>query len=888
MPLAIGTRLGPYEILAAAGAGGMGEVYRATDTRLGRPVAIKVLPGAFAKDTESRQRFEREARSISKLSHPHICSLFDIGQQDGIDFLVLEYLEGETLEHRLKRGALPLEQVLRCGVELADALDAAHRRGLVHRDIKPSNIMLTQTGVRLFDFGLAKPAHGPFLGSELLTELPTESARITDQGRFVGTLQYMAPEQLEGKEADARTDIFAFGCVLYEMAVGRPAFTGKSKASLIAAILSSEPRAITSFLPVRPPLFDQLVNVCLEKDPDNRWQSARDVKNQLLWIQKESSQREARIIKSVGASWWRLGAAAVLGAALTASVLWRFASHEAVDSSRPVRFAITLRPDESVEAYNDGAVAISPDGRTVAYTANRGDERGLYVRSLDSLEAKWLGGTDRASNPFFSSDGYWLGFEAGGALKKISLDGGSPKLIAETPYFGGAAFGPGDRIIFTPIFTKGLWSTTAGGGKPKRLTTPEIAKGEYAHLWPEILPGGKAVLFTIWMGGNADDCEVAVLSLESREKRVLFQGGYYARYASSGHIVYQHSGNLMAIPFDLEHLKVTGMGTTVLEGVLSDSSAAVASLSLSRNGTLVYLPGTEHEPSRSLVWANRAGKTDLVNDLKRPYASPRIAPDQTRLALWTEYSVTNVWVYELQRSTLTKVSYGSDDHSAAWSPDGKRVAFESSRSGVHHIYVQSADGTGSAEQLTSGEYDQYLGDWSPDGSRILFTEFRPDTGADLWAVSTDKSHEVRPFLQTQFEEREPVFSPDGHWIAYVSDSSGRNEVYVQPFETGGQRVQISSEGGEEPCWARTGREIFYRKGGKMMSVSVTAGGEIQVGKPTLLFSGLYAFSTVQNRDYDVARDGRFVMVQSDAAFNAHQINVVLNWSAELKRRFGAR
>jgi eukaryotic-like serine/threonine-protein kinase len=884
MPLAPGTQLGPYEITAPLGAGGMGEVYRATDTRLGRSVAIKVISPGVSSDPTFRQRFEREGRSISKLSHPHICALFDVGHQDGIDFLVLEYMEGETLEHRLKRSSLRSEEILQYAIELADALDAAHRLGCVHRDIKPSNIMLTQTGARLFDFGLAKFAAHPISSTEPPAEVSTESGRLTDEGRFIGTLQYMAPEQLEGKEADARTDIFALGSVIYEMAAGRPAFTGRSRASLIAAILSSAPLPITSLSPVTPPALSRLVEVSLQKDPNNRWQNARDVKHQLLWIRKDLEEQKAETAGPAGANWLRLGAAVLLGAILSAVILWRSASPGVVHSDLPVRFAIMLRPDESIEAYINGAVALSPDGRLVTYAASRGDERGLYVRSLDSLEPKWLPGTDRATNPFFSPDGHWLGFEAGGALKKISLDGGGPQFIAETPYFAGATWAPDDRIIFTPVFTSGLWRTTLGGGKPQRLTTPEAARGEHAHLWPALLPGGKALLFTIWRGGSADQCEIAVLSLESGEKRVLFQGGYYARYAHSGHILYEHNGNLMAVPFDLQQLKVTGRGVTVMEGVLSDSSASVASFDVSRNGTLVYVPGTENVPSRSLVWTDRSGKIEPVTGVKRPYGSPRISPDQQRLALWTEYSAANVWVYELRRGTLTKIAFGDDDHSTAWSPDGKRVAFESSRSGVHHIYVQSADGTGTEEQLTTGEFDQYLGDWSPDGRSILFTEFRPNTGADLWVVSTAKGHEVHSYLQTPFEEKEPVFSPNGRWVAYVSDASGRNEVYLQQFETGHQRTQISTDGGEEPAWGRTGRELFYRKGGKMMSVSVNANPELSVGKPAVLFSGLYTYNIVPNRDYDVGREGRFIMVEPDLTVNSRQINVVLDWSDQLKTK----
>jgi Tol biopolymer transport system component len=865
----------------------MGEVYRARDTRLGRDVAIKILPNQMSADAVRKQRFEREAKTISALNHPNICVLHDVGSQDNVDYLVMECVEGETLAKRLEKGPLPLRQVLNYGAQIADALDRAHRAGIVHRDLKPGNIMLTFSGPKLMDFGLAKFAKLPVPDSWVLSELPTETERLTDEGAFIGTLHYMAPEQVEGKQADARTDIFALGGVIYEMATGRPAFTGRSKASLVAAILSSEPPAITSLNPGSPPALDQLVNVCLKKDPDSRWQSAHDLKLQLLWIESGEEERKAQRV-GPATSWLRLGAAALLGAILSAALFRWSAVHEAVHWGPPVRFAIMLKPDESIDENANAVVALSPDGRLLAYAASRGDERGLYVRSLDSLEPKWLVGTDQATSPFFSPDGHWLGFQAGGALKKISLDGGAPQLIAETPYFAGAAWAPDNTIIYTPVFTGGLWKTDADGGRPRRLTTPEVTKGEHAHLYPEVLPGGHAVLFTIWKGGPADECEIAVLSTETGEKHVLFQGGYHARYVSTGHILYERSGNLMQIPFDLKRLRVSGRGTIAVEGVLSDASEIVASFAISHNGTLAYVPGTAHVPSRSLLWVDPPAKTEQLNDARRPYGSPRISPDQKLLALWMEEMTPNVWVYGLERGTLTKVTYGSDNHSVTWSPDGKRFAFESGRSGVHHIYVQSADGTGTEEEITTGEYDQYVGDWSPDGRNILFTEFHPDTGADLWVVSTDRDHRVRPFLQTPFEEKEPVFSPDGRWVAYVSNSSGQNEVYVQEFARNSQRMQISSDGGEEPSWGRSGRELFYRKGGKMMAVQVSTSPEFRVGKPAPLFGGLYSYSLMPNRDYDVGKDGRFIMVKPDSTANSRQINVVFGWSEDLKGRVTAQ
>jgi eukaryotic-like serine/threonine-protein kinase len=860
----------------------MGEVYRGRDTRLGRTVAIKVLPQELSTDLERRKRFDQEARIVSSLNHPNICALYDVGRENQTDYLVLEYLEGETLDQRLQRGAIPLEQTLRYGIEIADALDRAHRQGVSHRDLKPGNIMLTKSGAKLLDFGLAKLTREALVGAALATE----DLKLTTDGMVVGTLQYMAPEQLEGKTADARTDIFAFGCVLYEMIAGRPAFTAKTKASLIAAILTSEPPHVSSLQPLSPSGLDRVITACLAKDPDARWQSTADLARELTWL---SETAVAPVVEKKRASQRYLVVtllAAILGTVLGGVTVQQFATPPA-SPGQSVRFSITLPAGESLHEYANSPVALSLDGKLMAYTVNRGDERGIYVRSLENLEPKWLPGTEQASNPFFSPDNRWLGFEAGGALKKIPLDGGPPQTLCDTPFFVGATWSPNQEIIFTPVFGAGLWSIPVSGGRPKRLAAPDPKQGEHAYIWPEILPGGKAVLFTLWKNGTFDQSQIAVLSLETGRKFVLVDGGFYARYVPSGHIVFTRAGNLLAVPFDLQKLRVTGPPVIVLQGVLADVSEGAASFTMSQNGILAYVPGAEHIVSRSLLWVERSGRTQPVTDITRPYGSARISPDGHRLALWTEDAVANVWVYEPSRGTMMKVSYGSDDHSEAWSPDGRQLAFESSRSGVHQLYVEPADGTGTEEQVTSGENEHYINDWSHDGRYLIYTEFDPETGPDLW-VADLRNHSSHPFLRTPFAEKSAVFSPDGAWVAYVSNVSGQNEIYVQPFEGTGQRWQVSTDGGEEPVWARSGRELFYRRGGKMMAVPVTTKPRFAAGSPKVLFSGAYHYNIVPNRTYDVASDGRFVMIKADSETSSHQINVVLGWSEELRRKIPLR
>ena len=908
MAIPPGRRLGPYEILSSIGAGGMGEVYRARDTRLDRVVAIKVLPTHLADRSELRERFEREARTIASLNHPHICTLFDIGQQDGIDYLVMEYLEGETLAHRLQKGALPLEQVLHYAIEISDALDKAHRKGVTHRDLKPGNIMLTKSGSKLLDFGLAKLKQEAAPANVQLSELPTASDPLTAKGSIVGTLQYMAPEQLEGKEVDARTDIFAFGAVVYEMATGKRAFEGKSQASLIAAILEREPPAMSSLQPMTPPALDRVVKRCLAKDRDDRWQTTRDLEVELKWAAEAGSHvglAPTAATKGFRTFGWRTlilsVGALLLVAAFTGISVWNLKP----SLTQPVsRLVVTLPPGQQLAGLDNGpAVAISPDGTHLAYVARQGGTQQLYLRSMDSLEGKAIPGTEGAVDPFFSPDGQWIGFFAGAKLKKISVNGGAALTLGDAAYSGGASWGSQGMIAFTPSAISALQQLPETGGTPQPLT--HLDGAQRSHRWPDLLPGGKAVLFAA--GPTAvtfTNAQVAVQSLNTGERRNLIQAGMYPRYASSGHLVYAQGGSLMGVPFDSQRLEVTGTAIPVVEGVLQSPVTGAAQYTISATGSLAYVPGGVQAMQLSLVWVSRNGEEQRLAAPGHAYFQPRISPDGRRVAVGITESESQVWLYDLSRDTLTRFTFeGNYNPVPVWTPDGKRITFESNKEGVPNLFWQLADGSGGLERLNTSENIQIPCSWSPDGKLLAFMGVNSTTGLDIWVlrmgdtapgsgqVPSATSGQVRkaqPFLQTPFNEGAADFSPDGRWLAYISDESGRYEVYVQPYPGPGGKWQISTEGGTEPAWNRNGRELFYRSGDKMMAVEVTTQPAFAAGKPRMLFEGRYQPSPVQSTNYDVSPDGqRFLMLKPTEQAAPTQINVVLNWFEELKRKVPA-
>ena len=889
MSLAPGTRLGPYEIEAPLGAGGMGEVYRARDTRLNRVVAIKILPSRLSEDSSARGRFEREAKAISSLNHPHICALYDVGHQDGTDFLVMEFLEGDTLAKRLLKGLLPLAQVFDYGLQIADALDKAHRQGIVHRDLKPGNIMITKSGAKLLDFGLAKAA--PALATGLtLTAAATSATPVTQQGTIVGTFQYMSPEQVEGKDVDARSDIFSFGAVLYEMDTGQRAFPGKSQLSVASAILEKDPKPISTLQPLTPPALDRAIRICLAKNPEDRWQTARDLWRELKWIAEGGSQLPLLQADTKGSASGRrtllvsLGTL-LLGAALAGLAAWNL---KRMPPGLTTRAVITLQPGQRLAALDLPALALSPDGTQLAYVAIQGSSQQIYLRAMDNLAARPISGTEGAVNPFFSPDGQWLGFFSGGKLKKISVNGGLAQVLTDAVLPRGASWGSEGFIAFAPSGASVLQQVSGNGGTSQPLT--HMVKGDASQRWPEVLPGGKAVLFTNgatvanWLNG-----QVAAESLGTGEQRILIRGGAQPRYAGTGHLIFAQGATLMAAPFDPPLLAITGGAVPVVEGVRQSSSSGAAQYSFSATGSLVYVPGAVQGEQRKLVWVTRDGAEQPVAAPPHVYRGVRLSPDKRHVATAIDEEETQVWQYDLSRGTLTRLTFGGNVGSnPVWTPDGKRMAFTSNRDGPINIYLQLADGSGGPERLTTSDHINTPMSWSPDGQTLAFIEINPNTGYDIWMLRLS-DRKIQPFLKTSFNESAPRFSPDGHWLAYISDDSGRYEVYVQPYPGPGGKSQISTDGGKEPVWNPNGRELFFRRDGKMMAVEIATQSGFVAGKPHVLFEGPYEPSPGSNANYDVSRDGqRFLMLkQIEQEQSATQINVVLNWFEELKRRVPA-
>ncbi len=883
MSLERGRRLSHYEILEPIGAGGMGQVYSARDPRLDRIVAIKVLLAHTSAQPEARARFEREAKAIASLDHPHICAVHDFGSDGGTDFIVMELLEGETLAHRLGRGALRIDQAIQCGMEIADALDKAHRRGVTHRDLKPGNIMLTKSGVKLLDFGLAKLRLSD--GASNVSGAATRSD-LTAKGTILGSLQYMAPEQLESGEVDARTDIFALGAVLYEMVTGRTAFDGKSAVSVMSAILKDLPKPVSTLVPSAPPALGRLIATCLEKDPNDRWQSARDLFRELKWIAAGSSETAPHAIRSTAAEtgrrrWISASVAALVALAaglLGALGVWLF-KPAASTSSEVVRLTLPLDDQSSLFRQDMDAVALSPDGAQLIYVGIRlgGTTPLLYRRAMNSLQTNPVSGTEGARAGFFSPDNQWIGFFAQNKLKKVSVAGGVAMDLCDAALAVGGSWASDDTIYFAPDVRSGLMKVSANGGPCQEVTEVD-RKSEVSHRWPQVLPGGKALLYTVRKGWGWDEHALNVHVFDTGENREIVSGATSGRYVRSGHIVYSRAGRLMAAPFDLNALTTIGPSVALTEFVREGFEGTP--YSVSDSGAIAYLQGHAEAFQRRLVWVDRKGTVESLPVQPRAFGRPVISPDGRHVALDIVEATSGVWTYDFSRRALS--AFASFGQGPAWTPDAKRIIF----TGHNGSFAwKAADSSGAEEGLMSGLV-AVPGSVTPDGKWLVFHGFDPmnfASGADIWKLSLEGSHETHIVIRTPDPDISPRLSPDGKWLAYVVQSAQSIHVYVTPFPGPGARLQVSTIGGASPVWSRTGRELFYRWESRMMAVDIDTQPVLSAGQPRELFQGRFEAGGSGLAGYDVAADGRFLMVQPlEPERPIRDINIVLNWTEELK------
>ncbi len=908
MPLTVGSRLGSYEVLGALGAGGMGEVYRARDSKLGRDVAIKVLPELFAADAERLARFQREAQLLAALNHPNIAAIYGLEDSGPTRFIVMELVEGASLAERVT-GAIPFDEALRIARQIVEAFEAAHDKGIVHRDLKPANVMLTEDGqVKVLDFGLAKLDAAESGGSSVsdgpagLTHSPTLTFAATQAGMILGTAAYMSPEQARGRPADKRSDVWAFGCVLYEMLTGRRVFAGEDVTDIIAAVVRADPDW-TALPPGTPTGLRKILEGCLQKDRKARIPDMAVVRFLMADAGSDPDQtpigtRFARAAPRRSAV--AFGAAvSIVAVAIAAVVTWTVVRPRDVSRPRPVRFGIAAPADQPYAISGpDRSIAITPDGSHVVsiHGGTLGGGGQMMVRRLDQLTAAPMRGLTAARAPFVSADSRWIGFFESGYLKKVAVSGGPPITICRVNGgTRGSTWGPDDRIVFaTNDPATGLFSVPAGGGEPQVLTKPDTAHGELEHLFPSLLPGGRVVLFTI-AGSPVENSQIAALDLQSGKQTTVIRGGSHADYVASGHLLYASGGALRAVRFDSERLQVLGDPVVVSDEVRVEATGA-AQFSVSQGGSFIYLSGGEGSfEERSLVWVDRSGREQKLDAPPRAYDTPRLSPDGKRVAVSLSDQEQDIWLLDIARRQLTRLTFEpSIEGFPLWTPDGMHVLFSSSRAGIPSVFWKRSDNTGSVDRITTGQGRITPFSASPDRKTIVVSI---NGGSDLGVARVDQRNEPTPLIEAPGVQNNAEISPDGRWLAYESGESGQREIIVRPFpNVDAARWQISTTGGVRPAWARSGRELFYDglPDGAMMAVSIGDTATFSYGNPTRLFatSTVYNRSPAAGRTYDVSPDAQKFLMIKDATETSRRstanLVVVLNWLDELRERVATK
>ncbi len=894
-PSLVGRTLGAYNVQAMIGAGGMGEVYRARDPRLGRDVAIKVLPPHLATSPEALARFEREARAVAALTHPNILSIHEFGTDQGVAYAVMELLDGETLRERIARGRLPWRKAAGFAIQVADGLAAAHDKGIVHRDLKPENIFLTASGqAKILDFGLARVSP-PASAVET-----TMVGAVTQPGTFMGTVGYMPPEQVRGEETGPPGDLFAFGCVLYEMLAGRAPFARSTPAECLAAVLRDDPAPLAGEGGDVPPPLEALVFRCLEKRAADRFRSASDLGFSLRAMSGASLTLAPGTVAAPTTAGrlrrWHLGAVGVVGLALGAGVTWALwrpavpspALLPLVRLSLPLPSDAPLAPNDSPTAGS--SVALSQNGRWMAYVALRNGRRQLVIRALDRAQETVLPGTEGAMTPILSPDDQWVAFFTETELKKVPLSGGTPTTLCATPpVTRGAVWADNGTIYFSPSFTDGLQGVPASGGLPKAVTAVDRAAGESNHLLPEALPGGGALLFTAWKGGDFGAASIWAVALATGERKLLLESASAPRFVPPDFLVFARGGGLFAARFDAEQLAVAGEPVPVVDGVWTDRATGSAHYAVAGNGTLVYTPGGDTVERRRLVWVDRQGRAQAVPAEPSFYGDPKLSPDGRRVAV---EAVNDIWVYDFNDATLSRITFGGVNQHPVWAPDARHLAFSSSQgTAFTTLFWADVDAGGSPEPLSHESAIQFPTSWTPDGSTLAYSEHpgEPSGSFDIFVLRPRSGEPKQALIRTQFKEDQGTFSPDGRFLAYVSDETGQLQVYLRPFPGPGPRARVSPEGGTEPVWSRDGRELFYRRDRQYFSVTTTrAGDQLRVGRPQRLFEGDFVVASLIPGfpSYDVAPDGqRFIMVaRAGDTPRPTRLDVVLGWVQELDQR----